>query len=169
MPRKITKQRLKNIGLYYLQRFESSVDNLRQVLKRRVNDYAFHYPEYDKREALGWIEEILEEFENYRYLDDNRYTELKVRDYLNSGKPERYIKNKLRGKGISETAIELALQEQDYDPTAMAFKLAKKKKIGPFRLDGESRRENRQKDLGVLVRAGFDYDIACEVLDASCE
>ncbi len=38
--KKITKLRLKNIGLYYLERFESSVDNLRQVLMRRVNDYA---------------------------------------------------------------------------------------------------------------------------------
>ena len=27
--KKVTKTRLKNIGLYYLERFESSVDNLR--------------------------------------------------------------------------------------------------------------------------------------------
>ena len=38
--KKITPQRLKNIGLYYLQRFESSVENLRQVLHRRVDVYA---------------------------------------------------------------------------------------------------------------------------------
>ena len=39
--RKITPQRLKNIALYYLKRFESSVANLRSVLQRRVNDYAY--------------------------------------------------------------------------------------------------------------------------------
>ena len=56
--RKITKQRLKNIALYYLQRFESSVDNLRRVLQKRVSDYAYQNKDYDRSEALDWIEEI---------------------------------------------------------------------------------------------------------------
>ena len=43
--KKITPQRLKNIGLYYLQRFESSVENLRGVLRRRVDAYAKENPE----------------------------------------------------------------------------------------------------------------------------
>ena len=48
----------------------------------------------------------------------------------------------------------------------MALKFAKKKKIGPFRPDEESRRENRQKDMAALVRAGFDYNVVCDVLQA---
>ena len=62
--RKITKQRLKNIGLYYLKRFESSEDNLRQVLRRRVNDYAYYNPDFNKTEAYGWIEEVLSDLNN---------------------------------------------------------------------------------------------------------
>ena len=54
--KKITKQRLKNIALYYLKRFESSVENLRQVLKRRTNDYSYNNPDFDKNEAYIWIE-----------------------------------------------------------------------------------------------------------------
>ncbi|MFR2532193.1 MAG: RecX family transcriptional regulator, partial [Alphaproteobacteria bacterium] len=88
--KKVTKTRLKNIGLYYLERFESSVDNLRQVLTKRVNDYAFQNPGYDKSEALGWIEELLADFERYGYLNDSRYAELKIRDYLAAGKSARY-------------------------------------------------------------------------------
>ena len=57
--RKITPQRLKNIALYYLKRFESSVENLRTVLQKRVNDYAYQNPEFNKYEAYEWIEEIL--------------------------------------------------------------------------------------------------------------
>lgn len=38
--RKITPERLKNIALYYLERFDSSADNLRRVLNRRVFDHA---------------------------------------------------------------------------------------------------------------------------------
>lgn len=164
--KKITKVRLKNIGLYYLERFESSVDNLRQVLLRRVNDYAYQNPGYDKTEAIAWIEEILQEFSGYGYLNDARYAELKIRDYLAAGKSVRYIKGKLLQKGISEAKAEELLAEQEYNPEELALKLAKKKKIGPFRSSEEERRENRQKDLGVLVRAGFDYAVAQTILGA---
>ena len=49
--KKITPQRLKNIGLYYLKRFESSVENLRAVLHRRSDAYARENPEWKKEEA----------------------------------------------------------------------------------------------------------------------
>ena len=163
--KKITKQRLKNIALFYLKRFESSVENLRQVLKRRTNDYAFHNPEFNKNEAYTWIEEILADFEKLKYIDDNRYAELKIRSYLSAGKPERYIKTKLQQKGISANIIENILAQQSFNPLEMALKLAKKKKIGPYRKSEAERKTNRQKDLATLIRAGFDYDIASEVIN----
>ena len=166
--KKITPQRLKNIGLYYLKRFESSVENLRNVLRRRVDAYARENPEWKKDEAYKWIENVLAEFERLHYLDDARFTEIKVRSYLSAGKPARYIQNKLREKGIKEADIEEILQEQEYNPLEMALRLAKRKKIGPYRAE-EQRREFRQKDMGTLVRAGFDYDIVCEVLDYKVE
>lgn len=166
--KKITPQRLKNIGLYYLQRFESSVENLRQVLHRRVDVYAKENPQWNKNEALQWIEDVLAEFEKLHYLDDNRYAEIKIRQYLDAGKPARYIQQKLQQKGISPNITGAILAEAEFDPLAMALKLARRKKIGPFRAP-ELRREYRQKDLGTLVRAGFDYDIACQVLEFSPE
>ena len=162
--KKITPQRLKNIGLYYLKRFESSVENLRSVLRRRVDAYARENPEWQKDEAYQWVEDVLGDFERLHYLDDARFAEIKVRSYLNAGKPARYIQNKLREKGIKSAQIEEILQEQEYNPLEMALRLARRKKIGPYRA-AELRREFRQKDMGTLVRAGFDYDIVCEVLD----
>ena len=44
--------------------------------------------------------------------------------------------------------------------------LAKKKKIGPFEPDEAKRRERRSKDLAILIRAGFDYDVAVKVLES---
>ena len=96
MPKKITPQRLKNIALYYLKRFDSSVENLRQVLLRRVNDYAYYNKGWDKSEALVWIENLLDDFIRYGYLDDMRYAEIKVKDYLAAGKPLRYIQGTLK-------------------------------------------------------------------------
>ena len=163
--KKITKQRLKNIALYYLKRFESSVENLRQVLKRRTNDYAYSNPDFNKNEAYAWIEELLADFERLNYINDNRYAELKIKSYLNAGKPARYIKIKLKQKGIKDNIVEEILENQSVDALKMALMLAKKKQIGPYRKDNESREANRQKDLTMLIRAGFDYEVAREVIN----
>ena len=164
--KKITPQRLKNIGLYYLKRFESSVENLRSVLQKRVNQYAKENPDFNKQEAYQWVEDVLTEFEKMHYLDDKRFTEIKVRSYLAAGKPARYIQNKLREKGIANAQIEDMLDDFGYNPQEMALKLAKRKKIGPFRPDEESRKINRQKDMAALIRAGFDYDVVAEIMGA---
>ncbi len=162
--RKITPQRLKNIALYYLKRFESSVANLRSVLQRRVNDYAYQNKEFDRGEAYQWIEDILADFQRYGYLNDSRYAEVKVKDYMSAGKSVRYIKGKMREKGIDEEILSALLEDQEYDEFEAALKLAKKKHIGPFRTDEEARFENRQKDMGMLVRAGFSYDVVRRVV-----
>ncbi len=162
--RKITPQRLKNIALYYLKRFESSVANLRSVLQRRVNDYAYQNKEFDRGEAYQWIEDILADFQRYGYLNDRRYAEIKIKDYMSAGKSVRYIKGKMREKGIDEEILSALLEDQEYDEFEAALKLAKKKHIGPFRTDEEARFENRQKDMGMLVRAGFSYDVVRRVV-----
>ncbi len=167
--RKITKTRLKNIGLYYLKRFESSVANLRKVLQKRVNDYAYQHPEFNRAEAGEWIEEVLREFESYGYLNDERYSEIKIRGYLAAGKSPRYIKGKLKEKGVDENQLDAYLAEEEYDPKEAALRLAKKRRIGPYRQDEDARRENRTKDMGILVRAGFDYDVVVDVLGLDLE
>lgn len=165
IPRKITKQRLKNIGLYYLKRFESSTANLRQVLMRRVKDYAYHDADFDRHEATVWIEEILSDFERFGYLDDQRYSEIKIKNYVTAGKSPRYIQGKLREKGIDENTIATLLEQQDYDPYDACLKLARKKHLGPYSPDEQTRQERRSKDMAILVRAGFDYDVVVRVLE----
>ena len=166
--RKITRQRLKNIGLYYLKRFESSVANLRAVLQRRVNvnDYARQDKDFDRHEAMAWIEEILSDFQRFGYLNDERYSELKIKDYLAAGKSPRYIHGKLREKGIDENIITELLSQQDYDPYEAALRLARKKHIGPYSPSEEIRKERRTKDMAVLARAGFDYEVVVRVIES---
>lgn len=158
--KKITKQRLKNITLYYLKRYETSIANMRRVLKKRVNDYAYQNKDFDKSEAYAWIEEILSDFQGYGYINDERFAEMRIRDYIAAGKSVRYIQGKLREKGIDEQTVNHLMSEQEYDEFEVALKLAKKKRIGPFRSDDARRWEFRQKDMAVLARAGFSYDTA---------
>lgn len=163
--KKITPQRLKNIALYYLKRFETSEYNLRSVLKRRIDDYAYQNKEFDKKEAYKWLDDLIGDFVRIGYVNDERYTEIKVRTYLSAGKSPRYILNKLKEKGIDEDLANKLLYEQEFNPFESAMKLAKKKKIGPYCEDENLRKERRNKDMGVLIRAGFDYDIVLKVLE----
>lgn len=163
--KKITPQRLKNIALYYLKRFESSEYNLRSVLKRRVDDYAYYNKDFDKNEAYCWLDDLMGDFVRLGYVNDERYAEIKIRAYLSAGKSPRYILNKLKEKGIDENLADKLLNEQEYDDFESALKLAKKKKIGPYCADENLRKERRSKDMGVLIRAGFDYDVVLKVLD----
>lgn len=165
IPKKITQQRLKNIALYYLKRFETSEANLRNVLKRRIDTYAYYDKNFDKYEAYGWLDDLLANFVKLKYIDDERFAEMKIRSYLAAGKSSRYIVGKLKEKGIDEYLVDNLLKRQDFDPLELALKLARKKKIGPYCQNIDIRKERRSKDLAVLVRAGFDYDIAIKVLD----
>ena len=165
IPKKITPQRLKNIALYYLKRFETSSINLRSVLKRRIDDYAYYDKDFDKLEAYGWLDNLIEDFIRFKYVDDERFAEIKIRGYLASGKSVRYILGKLREKGIDESLATRILSEEEYDPFASALRLAQKKKIGPYSTNSEDRSKRRTKDLAILVRAGFDYDVSIKVLD----
>ncbi len=169
IPKKITQNRLQNIALYYLQRFDTTVVKLREVLQRRVNDYARFDGDFNRDEAYQWIEELLEKFLDCHYLDDARFAENKMQSYLSAGKPQRYIENKLREKGVGEDIIANCFREVEYDSWEMIVNFARKKKIGGFRDDVEKRKEMRQKDMGTLVRAGFDYDMVLRILDYKLE
>ncbi len=164
-PKIPTKARLKNIALYYLERFESSKKNLFDVLKRRVDKYVFFDKEYNPHQAYQWIDEIIEELSNQNFVNDNRFAHLKIDNYLAQGKSRRYIEQNLIQKGIDKAIIAQYFEKSEYSEMATALNFAQKKKIGCFRCSDEDRISNRQKDLASLVRAGFDYDIAQEIVN----
>lgn len=161
-----TKTRLRNIALYYLERFESSEENLRTVLRRRIDKYVFINKDYNPEQAYQWVEEVIAECLERNFVNDERFAEFKINSYLNAGKPRRYIETKLKQKGIEDKIIADYFRESNYSEFETALNFARKKKIGRFREDEEKRLANRQKDLGTLVRSGFDYDVVKEILDA---
>ena len=165
LPKPPTKSRLRNIALYYLDRFESSEENLRTVLHRRIDKYAFLNKEYNPEPAYQWAEEVITECLSQNFVNDERFAEFKINNYLQAGKSKRYIEQKLKQKGIDERIVAKYFENSFYSELETALNFAKKKKIGRFRIDEAQRLENRQKDLAALVRAGFDYDIAKQVLE----
>jgi regulatory protein len=85
------------------------------------------------------------------------------------GLGRRRIRERLAAKGVAAEDIAGALAELAADPAeselAAAVRLARRKRLGPFR-GGAERRERRDKDLAALGRAGFGYEIARRVVEA---
>ena len=102
-------------------------------------------------------------------MNDERFAGFKIKSYINSGKSARYIQGKMKQKGIDENTIQNILENQEYDSKAAALKLAKQKRLGPYRQETEYSKEQKQKDMQKLVAGGFDYETVMEVLDMDIE
>ena len=169
-PRKVTPTSLRNAALYYLQRYASSAENLRDVLTRRVRRAERHH-EIDREEAAGWIDALIQDFQKSELLDDRIYAEGRVQSMFRQGRSRRIMMRELRNKGVHADIIEAALaalaaENHAPDRTA-ALRYVQRRRLGPYRLG--SREEYRDRDLAALARAGFGYDTACRVIDAETQ
>ena len=80
------------------------------------------------------------------------------------------INNSLRVKGIEQKNIQDTLEKiknNEPDPDFnSAMKICKKRRIGPMRPDA-NRELFYKKDMGILARSGFSYDISKKILSMS--
>lgn len=102
-------------------------------------------------DAYQWIDEIVRDMQRLGYVNDLRFCENKVRQYLNAGKSNRYIIGKLCEAGIDSDVIQSFLPEDELEQAQI---FVRKKKLGT----------DYQKDLAKLARAGFSYEVAQKVL-----
>lgn len=169
VPRKATPRSLENGALYYLERFSTSAENLRQVLMRRVAKSARHH-ELDTEACHAAIDDIIHRFIRSGLLDDAAYARARVTTFRRRGDAARAIAMKLLAKGVAKDVIDEALRkhaedEDESEPElAAALRFAKRRKLGPHNTKGD-RVERRDKDLAALARAGFSYDVAQRVID----
>ena len=167
-PRKVTKERLRNIALHHLQRYATSSHNLKRVLERRVFKAARHH-ETDLEQARTWIDEVVDALVRTGAVDDSQYAQAKTLTMLRRGQSPAKVRSFLVSKGVSSIVIAEALNnaEQtlgDVDLQA-AQAYAARRRIGPYRTS-EGTPEDRKKELAVLERPGFRYDIARKIVDA---
>lgn len=167
VPAKITPSYLENAALHYLERFASSSANLRRVLMRKVARSVAHWGG-ESQDHAAQVDATLAKLARLGYLDDAAYAESKVRALHRSGKGTRTIRATLAAKGIggehAAAALDALAEDVAEPDLAAAIRLARKRRLGPFRSDG--RAELRNKDLAALARAGFDFDTCRRVIDA---
>ena len=159
----VTRQRLKNVALFYLSKYESSTENLRRVLKRRVLKARLSGADVPE-DVNAWIEEIVASVVAAGYVDDKRFAQNLVEKYKAAGKSVKFIAQKLKNAGVEANVGDIA----EIDEREAANRLVRKKKLGPFR-PPEKRKEFFKKDLAVLARAGFSFDVARGALEQTID
>ena len=161
-PKPVTRSRLHNIALHYLERFASSSENVRRVLMRRVERAALVH-DTDRDEARDWINDIVKRFEETGLLDDRRYAENRTASLHRQGTSRRGIQMRLIQKGVDGDLVAEALEEAGDDFIA-AVTYARKRRLGPYRT--REREDRRERDLAALGRVGFSYETAKRIVDA---
>jgi regulatory protein len=161
-PRKVTPAYLERAAMAYLERFASSAENLRRVLRRKVEKRCRLRGE-DPAEFYEAVDDVVARSLRSGLIDDMRYAEARVASLRRRGGSARAIQAKLAQKGVPKDAIAAALEGEVEDETAAAHALARRRKLGPYR-PGE-RAPYREKDLASMARAGFSYGIAREIID----
>jgi regulatory protein len=168
-PRKATPRSLHNAALFYLERFSTSAENLRRVLIRRVERSA-RVHETDRAEGLAAVDALIARLRKSGLLDDRAYAEARAKALRRRGVPSRVIRARLRQKGVGEDDADAGLaaaDDEDGDPDlAAAVNFAKRRRLGPFRSSGD-RQGAAEKDLAILARAGFRYDVARKIVEAA--
>ncbi len=168
LPRKATPAYLERAALFYLDRYATSADNLRRVLRRKVARSA-RVHDSDPAAGEAAVEALIARFLDSGLLDDGRYAEARARSLSRRGQSLQGIRMQLLQKGVGEAEIAAALaglRDEARDPElAAALAYARRRRLGPYRA-GAQREAQRDRDLAALARRGFPSDLVLRVIDA---
>ncbi len=138
-PEKI-RERVRNSALGSLTRREHSRTELRRKLTKRCEE-----PEIVE-ETLNWLTDL-------GYLDDQRFTEMFIRNSIGNGRGPVRIAHELRQKGIDGASIEQALEASETDWTELASEVLKRKFPSP-----PQDLKEKAKQVRYLQYRGFQPD-----------
>ena len=161
---------LKDLAYSYLEKYNPSKQQLKVYLLKK---YLLKIKgTKSKKEATSIIDEIIASLEKNKLLNDEMYSDSKARMFLRRGYSLNKINQSLRNKGIEDKYVKKSIEkikDNQIEPDFVsALKLCKRRRIGPLR--PESNRELfYKKDMGVLARGGFSFDLSKRVLDLDAQ
>ncbi len=160
---------LHEAALAYLARYAATEAGLTRTLERAVDRWA-RRALADGAEADAVAAQAAQAREAVRgvvarlaalgAVSDRTFAETRTRSLVRGGRSRRAVAAHLAAKGVGTETARAALDAEETDELAAALVLARRRRIGPFRIgDGDRRRE-----LAMLARAGFSQAIASAVL-----
>ena len=161
---------LKDLAYSYLEKYSPSKQQLKvYLLKKYLTKIK---GSKSKKEVTSIIDKIILNLESNKFLNDEMYSDSKARMFLRRGYSLNKINQSLRNKGIEDKFVRQSIEkikEDQIEPDFVsALKLCKRRRIGPIR--PESNRELfYKKDMGILARGGFSFDLSKRVLELETE
>ncbi len=157
---------LKDLAYSYLEKYSPSKQQLKvYLLKKYLTKIK---GTSSKKEISSIIDEIILSLEKNRILNDQLFSDSKARMFLKRGYSINKINQSLRSKGIESKYIKETIdkiKENEIEPDFVsALKLCKRRRIGPLRPQA-NRELFFKKDMGILARGGFSFDMSKRVLN----
>ena len=161
---------LRDLAYSYLEKYSPSKQQLKVFLLKKYLTKIKGTK--SKKEVSSIIDEIVVNLEKNKILNDEMYSDSKARMFLRRGYSLNKINQSLRNKGVENKFIKKSIEkikDENIEPDFVsALKLCKRRRIGPLRPD-ENRELFYKKDMGILARGGFSFDLSKRVLDLDAE
>ena len=161
-----TIDEIRKLAYAYLEKYSSSKQQLRTYLLKKFLNKKQKIS--SKNELLSLIDVVISSLIDQKLISDKHYSDSKSKVFLRRGYSLNKIRYSLIKKGISDKYIKssiLKIKENETDPDFFsAIKMCKKRRIGPCREEG-NRTLFYKKDISILARSGFSYEISKKVLD----
>ena len=165
-----TIDEMRNFALNYVEKFAPSKQQLKTYLLKK---YLRSKVDNVKRSNISdLIEIVAEDLEKSKFINDKFYSETKAKSLIQRGSSINKIRNYLIKKGVGEKYIKNTIEQinennEDQDFFS-AIKICKKKRIGPSRTE-DNRPLFYKKDIGILARSGFDFEVSRRVMELDKE
>lgn len=164
--RGLTQKSLENSALHYLQRFAATRASLKRVLLNKIRRAAGEDAAAATAAKL-LIEPLLDRYVQAGLLNDTLYAEARTATLRRRGGSTRGISSKLAQKGVDAKTIKQTVTSDGNTELDAACELCRRKKLGGYRTRGETDAVSHRKDMAVLARAGFRYDVIVKALKSA--
>ena len=156
---------LKDLAYGYIEKYSPSKQQIKvYLLKKYLTKIK---GTQTKKEVSNIIDAIVLNLEKHKLINDELYSDSKARTFLRRGYSLNKINQSLRNKGIDNKFIKQSIdkiKEDKIEPDFVsALKLCKRRRIGPVR-PGANRELFYKKDMGILARGGFSFELSKRVL-----
>ena len=157
---------IRNFAYSYLEKYNPSKQQLRIYLFKKLIKKVQKIS--SKKEIFNLIDSVISSLVDQKLLSDEYYSDAKSKAFLRRGYSLNKIRYNLIKKGIDEKYIKASIskiKENESDPDFFsAIKICKKRRIGPCR-EENNRPLFYKKDISILARSGFSYEISKKVLE----
>jgi len=157
---------VRDFAYSYLEKYSPSKQQLRTYLFKKM--IKINQKISSKKEIFNLIDAVISSLIDNKLLSDKHYSDVKSKSFLRRGYSLNKIRYSLIKKGIDEKYIKDSIskiKEDESDPDFFsAIKMCKKRRIGPSREEG-NRPLFYKKDISILARSGFTYELSKKVLD----